>query len=94
MKELNGGATHLQNVKFTISYPSSPFYPAIPIAAQFSGVLTADGQIHVRLDSGTIPGNPNGIGIPISGSFSASPNQRPMSYSGVLNDGRIQGSVR
>ncbi len=94
MQEQIHGATHLQGVTFAISYPTSPFFPTVPILAQFSGVLTAEGQIHVKLDTGSIPGNPTGSGIPIHGSFTFGPNQRPMRYSGVLSDNRIQGSVR
>ena len=87
------GATHIQGVTFEISYPSSPFYPSVPVFAQFSGVLTAEGQLHVKLDSGSIPGTPIGGGIPIRGSFSIGPDNARMSYSGVLSDNRIQASV-
>ena len=58
MSQSSDGATHLQCVTFTISYPQSPFFPSVPVLAQFSGVLTAEGQIHVRLDGGSIPCNP------------------------------------
>ena len=94
MSHISDGATHLQGVTFEISYPSSPFYPSVPVSAQFSGVLTAEGQLHVKLDTGSIPSTPNGSGIPIRGSFCVGPNQRRMRYSGVLTDNRIQASVR
>jgi len=96
MSHLSDGATHLQGVTFKISYPPSPFYPTVPVFAKFSGVLTAEGQLHVKLDtgSGSIPGTPVGGGIPIRGSFSVGPGQTPMSYSGVLSDNRIQASAR
>jgi len=94
MSQLNDGATHLQDVTFEISYPSSPFYPSVPVFAQFSGVLTAEGQVHVRLDKGTIPSTPVGGGIPIRGSFFVGPDKTRMRYSGVLSDNRIQASAR
>ncbi len=94
MTQLNDGATHLQGVTFKISYPSSPFYPLVPVFAKFSGVLTAEGQLHVKHDSGSIPSTPVGGGIPIRGSFSVGPDQTPLSYSGVLSDNRIKASVR
>lgn len=94
MSQFSDAATHLQGVTFAISYPQSPFYPSVPVFAQFSGVLTAEGQVHVKLDTGSIPGNPTGSGIPVQGSFSVGPNKRTMRYSGILSDNRIQGSVR
>ncbi len=94
MSQLNDGATHLQGVTFKISYPSSPFYPLVPVFAKFSGVLTAEGQLHVKLDSGSIPSTPVGGGIPIRGSFSVGPDETPLSYSGVLSDNRIQATAR
>jgi hypothetical protein len=96
MNHLSDGATHLQGVTFKILYPSSPFYPTAPVFAKFSGVLTAEGQLHVKLDtsSGSIPGTPVGGGIAIRGSFSVGPGQTPMSYSGVFSDNRIQASAR
>ena len=96
MNHLSDGAMHLQAVTFKISYPPSPFYPTVPVFAKFSGVLTAEGQLHVKHDtgSGSIPDTPVGGGIPIRGSFSVGPGQTPMSYSGVLSDNRIQASVR
>ena len=91
---ISDGATHLQGVTFKISYPTSPFYPSLPVFAKFSGVLTAEGQLHVKLDSGSIPSTPVGGGIPIRGSFSVGPDETPLSYSGVLSDNRIKASVR
>ena len=73
MNHQSDGATHLQSVTFEISYPASPFYPSVPVFAEFSGVLTAEGQVHVRLDKGSIPGTPIGGGIPIRGSFHFGP---------------------
>ncbi len=94
MSHFSDGATHLQGVTFKMSYPSSPFYPSLPVFAKFSGVLTAEGQLHVKLDSGSIPSTPVGGGIPIRGSFSVGPDETRMSYSGVLSDNRIQASAR
>src|SRR4051794_17384215 len=94
MRRRNDGATHLQGVTFEISYPASPFYPAVPVFAQFSGVLTAEGQLHVKLDSGSIPNTPVESGVRIRGSFSVGPGETPMSFSGVLRDNRIQASVQ
>ncbi len=94
MSQLSDGATHLQGVTFKISYPSSPFYPLVPVFAKFSGVLTAEGQLHVKLDSGSIPSTPVGGGIPSRGSFSVGPDESPLSYSGVLEDNRIQATAR
>ena len=88
------GATYLQSVTFKLAYPASPFYPADPVFAQFSGVLTAEGQLHVKLDTGSIPGDPNVSGVPIRGSFCVGPDETPMSFSGVLSDDRIHGSAR
>ena len=94
MRHLSDGAMHLQGATFKISYPPSPFYPSVPVFAQFSGVLTGEGQLHVKLDAGSIPGTPVGGGIPIRGSFSVGPDETPLSYSGVLSDNRIKASVR
>ncbi len=88
------GATHLQGVRFKLAYPASPFYPAESVFAQFSGVLTAEGQLHVKLDTGSIPSYPNVSGVPIRGSFSVGPDETPMSFSGVLSDNRIHASAR
>ena len=87
------GSTHLQGVTFKLAYPASPFYPTDSVFAQFSGVLTAEGQLHVKLDTGSIPGNPNVSGVPIRGSFSVGPDETPMSFSGVLSDNRIHAST-
>ena len=94
MTRHSDGATHLQGVTFKLAYPASPFYPVDSVFAQFSGVLTAEGRLHVKLDTGSIPGDPNLSGIPIRGSFTISPDKTPMSFSGVLSDNRIQASAR
>jgi hypothetical protein len=93
-QRIDDGATHLQGVTFEISYPASPMYPTSPVFAQFSGVLTAEGRLHVKLDSGSIPGTHAASGVPIRGSFSARPDETPMSFSGVLSDNRIQAEAR
>jgi len=94
MRNRSDGATHLQGVTFEISYPASPFYPAVPVIAQFSGVLTAEGQLHVKLDTGSIPNAPSVAGVPIRGSFSVGRDKTLMRFSGVLSDNRIQASAR
>lgn len=85
---------HLQSVTFCISYPPGPFYPSGLVVAKFSGVLTVDGQLHVKLDEGSIPGNPTAAGVAIRGSFCASPGQAQTNFAGTLNNGRIQATVR
>jgi hypothetical protein len=94
MRSCSDEATHLQGVTFQLCYPASPFFPAVPVFAQFSGVLTAEGQLHVRLDTGSIPGTPTESGVPIRGFFSVGPDGTPMSFSGVLSNNRIQASAR
>ena len=87
------GASYLQSVTFKLAYPASPFYPADPVFAQFSGVLTAEGQLHVKLIrvlSLAIPTCP----VSPSEGLSAVLDETPMSFSGVLSDDRIHGSAR
>lgn len=88
------GDRHLQSVTFRISYPPGPFYPSAQVVAKFSGVLTAEGQLHVKLDEGSIPGNPTAAGVAVRGNFSASPGEEPTNFTGTLNNDRIQATVR
>jgi hypothetical protein len=94
MGRIDDGAVHLQGVTFQISYPPGPFYPSGQVSAKFSGVLTSEGQFHVKLDSGSIPGNPTVAGVPVRGTFSVGPEKMPMSFSGSLSDNRISGTAR
>lgn len=94
MRRYNEGDRHLQNVTFRISYPPGPFYPSAPVVAKFSGVLTVEGQLHVKLVEGSVPGNPTAAGVAIRGSFSTHPGEAPTSFIGTLNDDRIQASVQ
>jgi hypothetical protein len=94
MARYNEEDRHLQGVTFQISYPSGPFYPSGLVTAKFSGVLTAEGQIHVKLDGGSIPGHPSAAGVPIRGSFSAAPGEAPLRFTGTLSDNRIQATLQ
>lgn len=94
MRPYNEGDRHLQSVTFRISYPQGPFYPSAPVVAKFSGVLTVEGQLHVKLEGGSIPGNPTAAGVAIRGSFSASPGEEPTNFTGTLSNDRIQAIVR
>jgi hypothetical protein len=93
VRDRSEGATHLQGVMFRIVYPNSPFYPSTPVLARFSGVLTSAGQLHVKLDAGSIPGNPTSSGIPVRGSFALGPDGAPTSFSGTLVDNLIHGEI-
>jgi hypothetical protein len=93
MRNKNSEATHLKGVTFEIHYPPSPFHPRTPVFAQFSGVLNADGQLHAKLDSGTIPGTSASPGVPIRGFITIDPNAEPWSFSGFLSNDRISGAA-
>ncbi len=93
MRHHSDGATHIQAVTFKVVYPHSPFYPSAPVLARFSGVLTSGGQLHVKLDAGSIPGVPTSPGIPVHGTFSLGPDEMPMTFSGVLSNNMIHAEV-
>jgi hypothetical protein len=91
MSNKSSESTHLQNVTFELHYPASPFYPRIPVFAQFSGVLNSDDRLFVKLDSGSIPENSAEASIPIRGFFTIDSGQGRWPFSGMLNNNRIEG---
>jgi hypothetical protein len=93
MNRISREATHLKGVMFEIHYPPSPFHPRTPVSAPFSGVLNADGQLHAKLDSGTIPGTSATPGIRISGFFAIDADEDRWSFSGYLSNDRISGEA-
>src|SRR3954453_5693627 len=95
MRHSASAATHLRGVTFEIYYHPSPFYPSGPVFAQFSGVLNLNGQLHAKLDTGSIPGPSVLPGVPIHGFFAIDDgDEMPMSFSGLLCNNLIHAEAQ